>query len=234
MTKKAVKQKKSTLKKEIILIDFDGVISKNSVLYNFRTAHQFINQFIPVPFESVFHFLKSTTAFSMRDTLSFLFSSLGISDISELQQEQLLKNLYKNYTSIEIEEYFYHFLDFCDKKSIRYFIFSSADKVLKEIPEFCNRVGIKNIYNLEGRSKADSNTYLSLAKDLKINLEKAILIDDTPLALQVGKLHGLTTIMMINDVFTLEDFQTFKSYIDYKINTFSDLGEVVNEILYGK
>ena len=39
--------------------------------------------------------------------------------------------------------------------------------------------------------------------------------------------------MMINDVFTLEDFQIFKSYIDYKINSFSDLGEILNEILLG-
>lgn len=233
MTKKAITQKRAT-KQETILIDFDGVISKNSILYNFKIAHQFINQYMPVPFEYVFHFLKNTTAFSIKNTLNFLFLSLGISDISELQQEQLLKKIYKNYTTVEIEEYFYHFLDFCDKKSIHYFIFSSANKVLKEIPEFCNRVGIKNIYNLEGRSKADSNTYLSLAKDLNINLKKAILIDDTPLALQVGKLHGLTTIMMINDVFTLEDYQTFKSYIDYKINSFSDLGEIVNEILFEK
>jgi FMN phosphatase YigB (HAD superfamily) len=224
MAKNVVTLKRSTIKQKTILIDFDGVISKNSILYNFRTAYQFINQYTPVPYESVFHFLKSTTAFSMKTTLDFLFTSLGISDISELQQEQLLRNLYKNYTTVEIEEHFYHFLDFCDKMSIRYYIFSSADKVLKEIPEFCNRVGIKNIYNLKGRSKADSSTYLSLARDLNINLEKAILIDDTPLALQVGKLNNLTTIMMINDVFTLEDFQTFKSYIDYKINSFSDLG----------
>lgn len=232
MAKKAVTINK--LLKNTILIDFDGVISRNSILNNFKTAHHFISQHIPIPFEALFYFLKSTTAFSMQHTLDFLLSSLGIANLTEVQRELLIRELYKNNTTIEIEDGFYRFLDFCDDNLIRYLIFSSADKVIKEIPEFSSRIGIKNIYNLNGRSKADYNTYSEVAKELKINLKKTIFIDDTPLALQVGKLHGMTTMMMINDVFTLEDFQIFKSYIDYKINSFSDLGEILNEIFLEK
>lgn len=230
MTKKST-TKLPIKKPEIIFIDFDGVISRNSVLYNFHTAHQFINQYTPVPFEALFNFFKSTTSFSMQQTLYFLLSSLGISYISKIQQEQLIMDLYKNNNELKIEPDFFGFLDFCDNNLIRYLIYSSADKSIKGIPELINRIGNNNIYNLNGRSKAASNTYLEAAKELGIDLKKCMYIDDTPLALQIGKLQGMTTVMMLNDVFTLEDYRMFKSYIDYKINTFSQLEELIQKLL---
>jgi 2-hydroxy-3-keto-5-methylthiopentenyl-1-phosphate phosphatase len=211
-------------KPEVVFIDFDGVISKNSVLSNIKSAHTFINQYISIPYEALFTFFKSTTSFSMQHTFGFLLTSLGI-DMSESNQEQLMLSLYENIKTI-IEADFYDFLDFCDRNSIRYLIYSSADKGIKRIPELIDRIGINGIYNLNGRSKANRNTYLEAAKELKIDLKNSMYIDDTPLALQTGKLHGMTTVMMLNSVFTLEDYQIFSSYIDYKINSFTELLEI--------
>jgi beta-phosphoglucomutase-like phosphatase (HAD superfamily) len=214
----------SIQKPEMIFIDFDGVISKNSVLLNIKSAHQFISQYTPIPYEALFSFFKSTTCFSLQHTTSFILSSLGIEDkLSEFYQEQLIKKLYDN-TQIKIEDDFYQFLDFCDCNSIRYLVYSSTDKGVKRLSELINRIG-NNICNLNGQSKANYGTYSNVAKELKIDLKKCMYIDDTPLALLTGKLHGMTTVMMLNDVFTLEDYQIFSLYIDYKINSFTELLE---------
>lgn len=215
-------------KPEMVFIDFDGVISKNSVLVNMKNAHHFINQYTPIPYEVLFSFLKCTTCFSLQETIDFLISSLGIEDkLSQSHQEQLIMELYTNFGT-EIEDDFYQFLDFCDRNSIRYMIYSSAYKGLQGISKLVNRIGKNNIYNLNGHSKANYNTYSEVAKELEVDLEKCIYIDDTPLALRTGKLHGMTTVMMINDVFTLDDYQIFSSYIDYKINSFSELLKTLN------
>lgn len=224
MTKKLKKEVK-IYKPELILIDFDGVISKNSVLLNIKSAYEFINKYLPLPYETILSFIKNTICFSVEQTIDFLFKSLGIEDkISEFHREQL--KFYNN-PLIKIEEDFYGLLDYCEKNSIQYLVYSSANNGVKKIPEFIKRIGKDKIYNLNGRSKANFRTYLELAEELKIDLNKCLYIDDTPLALRTGKLHGMTTVMMINDVFTIEDYRVYSLYIDHKINSFVELLNVL-------
>ncbi len=235
MTKKATTNKNSIKKKpDTIFIDFDGVISKNSILYNFKSAYQFINQYISIPYDTVYSLLKSTTAFSMKNTLDFLLASFGITDISRKQQGQLIKNLYKNNIEVKIEDGFFDFIDFCEDNSINYFIFSSAGLSIKGIPELVNRISNNCIYNLNGRSKVNPKTYQEAANELGLDLKKCLFIDDTPLALQIGKIQGMITVMMLNDVFTLEDYQIYSSFIDFKINSFTELGVIFNDVFFRK
>jgi beta-phosphoglucomutase-like phosphatase (HAD superfamily) len=216
---------------EMIFIDFDGVISKNSVLLNMKNAHQFINQYTAIPFKALFDFLKSTTCFSFQHTISFLLSSLGIEEeISGTDLEKAIADIYSN-VEIKIEADFFKFLDFCDRIPIPYMIYSSAAKGIKELSVLSDRVGKNNIYDLSGRSKASYATYSATAEDLKLNLNKCMYIDDTPLALRTGKLHGMTTVMMLNDVFTLVDYQVFSSYVDYAINSFAELEAIIRKRL---
>lgn len=228
MTKK-LKRDKRIQKPELILIDFDGVISKNSVLLNIKSVYHFINQYTPLPFETILSFIKNTICFSMEQTVDFLFKSLGIEDkISEFYQEQL--KFYNN-PQIKIEDDFYDFIDFCEKNSINYLVYSSADKGVKGIPEFINRIKNK-IYSLNGRSKANYHTYLEMVEELKIDLNKCIYIDDTPLALRTGKLLGMMTVMMINEIFTIEDYQVYSSFIDFRIKSFTELKNILIDTIF--
>lgn len=211
---------------EMIFIDFDGVISKNSLLDNIKNVHWFINQYTPLPFEFVVSFFKCTMCFSVQHTLNFLFSSLGIEDkLFEIYQEQVIKKFYDN-TQIKIEDDFFRFIDFCDHNSFRYLIYSSRDNSIKKLSETINEFNANSIYDLKGRSKANYKTFLEVANELDLNLNKCVYIDDTPLALRTGKINGMTTIMMLNDIFTVEDYQIFSPYIDYKINSFAELSEM--------
>jgi len=207
-------------KPEMILIDFDGVISKSSILFNIKYFHRFINQYTPFPLKALICFLKSTLCFSMQHTISFFLSSIGLED-KILECYQTIES-YDN-IPVKIEDDFYQFLDFCDRNLIHYLIYSSRDQSVKKFTEITNRIGNNRTYDLNGRSKANYNTFSETAKELAIDLNKCMYIDDMPLALRTGKLHGITTVMMLNDIFTLEDYQIFSNFIDYKINSFTEL-----------
>lgn len=219
----------STQKPEIIFIDFDGVISKNSILTNLNNIHQFINRYTPLPFETLLCLFKWTTCFSIQDTINYLFSSLGIENkIYEFYQKISQVDSYNN-IPIKIEDSFYQFLNFCDNNTIRYLLFSAAVNINQT--QLANRIGNHNIYNLNDRSKANYYTYLETAKELDIDLKKTMYIDDHPLALLTGKLHGMTTVMMINDVFTIKDYNIYRSYIDHKINSFTELETIITKAI---
>jgi beta-phosphoglucomutase-like phosphatase (HAD superfamily) len=210
-------------KPEMIFIDFDGVISKNSLVDNIQNVHWFINQYTPLPLEALISFFKTTMSFPMQDTFHFLFSSLGIADkLLEFRQEKMMMKFYDN-TRMKIEADFFRFIAFCEDNSFPYTVYSSRDQSVKKLSDIINRFSDNHIYDLKGRSKANYDTFLEVANELGANLKQCVYIDDTPLALRTGKLHGMTTIMMLNDIFTLADYQIFSSYIDHKINNFTEL-----------
>lgn len=214
-------------KPEMVFIDFDGVISKNSVLVLFRFIHRFINKYTPVPFEFLQEFLKSTICFHGRQSMELLFSSLGIENKLPVFYQELMQT--ESFDSIEItlEPDFYSFINFCNSNFIPYQIFSSANKKVKRLSELINKIGSENICNLNQRPKSRYDTYAEVAKELEINLNNCLYIDDVPLALRTGKLHGMTTVMMLNDIFTIDDFRRFSASIDYKINSFTELEELL-------
>lgn len=218
----------SIQKPEMVFIDFDGVISQNSVLVLFKFIHQFINRYTPVPFEVIQDFLKSTICFHGKQSTELLFSSLGIEDklpefFPELGKTEKFEDI-----QIVIEKEFYSFIDFCNSNSIRYQIFSSASRNVKRFSELIDRIDSTNIYNLNQRPKARAATFLEVAKELEIDLKNSLYVDDAPLALLTGKLHGIKTVMMLNDVFTINDYKRFSSYIDYKINSFTELEAILS------
>lgn len=210
-------------KPDMIFIDFDGVISKSSLIDNIKNYHWFINQYVPIPFEFTVDFFKITMCFPVQSTISYLFSSLGIEDrLPELYKEEVINKFYDN-EKIKIEEDFFQFIDFCTKNGLPYLIYSSRDNSYKSLADVITGFDPSRIYDLKGRSKGNYNTFLEVGDELNLNLSRCIYVDDNPLALQTGKRHGMTTIMMINDIFTLKDYDIFHSFINYKINSFADL-----------
>ncbi|WP_024834400.1 HAD hydrolase-like protein [Ruminiclostridium josui] len=218
-------------KPQTVLIDFDGVISKNSVLLLFNCLHGFINRYTPFPREALLEFFKSTVSFPVKSSMELILTSLGIEDkIMELYREVSQMQDYGG-TGIKIEENFYSFIDFCKKNSISYRIFSSASKNVKRFSELLERVDNSCICNLKGRSKARYATFSETSQELNIDLKKCLYIDDSPSALMTGKLHGITTVMMLNDIFTLKDYGIFNEFIDYKVNSFKEVEAIIENIM---
>ena len=207
--------------KKGIFIDFDGVISKSSVRVTIDFIHHFFNQREPISYNFVESYVKIVSCFPVEDSVNLLFKSLGM--------ERYLKNFYEEFenrdsdSSIIIEKAFYEFLDFCEKNSIEYRILSLASKKRLELIRNFNPKKILDIKY----SKANSNTYSTILKLFAKNKIEWFQLDDSPLALRSGKKAGLKTIMMLNDVFTIKDYNLNKEFIDYKTFSFNHIKKII-------
>lgn len=209
--------------KKGIFIDFDGVISKSSVRITIDFLHSFFNKREPISYNFVENYVKVVSCFPVEDSVKLLFKSLGM--------ERYLKSFYKEFKALDsdssriiIEQTFYEFLDFCDKHSIEYRILSLASKNRLELIKGINP---KRILGLE-YSKANSKTYASILKSFSKNKIEWFQLDDSPLALRSGKRAGLKTIMMLNDVFTIKDYQLNKEFIDFKTVSFNHIKKLIS------
>jgi beta-phosphoglucomutase-like phosphatase (HAD superfamily) len=211
-------------KKAGILIDFDGVISKNSIQMTCNFIHDFINRFTPIGSEYIENYIKVIASFPVADTVKLLFNALGIGDrLEQFQREFLEFDSDKN--NFIICDDFEEFIEICHKNSIVYKVFSLAT------PERLRHIDCLDgdaVLALNNVSKADSATYTNLARDMGLNLKNWYYIDDNPMALRAGKLAGLITAMMTNNMYTEADYQIFKEFIDVRVTSFRELGNIAN------
>ncbi|HNW27396.1 MAG TPA: HAD hydrolase-like protein [Spirochaetota bacterium] len=202
-----------------MLIDFDGVISRNSVLVAQQFSYDFINSLEPIPFETFQSYFKLATCFSQEQAIALFFTSLGLdNELPRFLKEFKSLNSHKNMT-IEIDNKFLSFIDYCDKNDLKYTIFSLAE------PERMQKLGLRAvdaIYPLRDVSKANTSAFLRVISDLDIDPGQWIYIDDNPLALRAGKRSGLHTVMMLNDVFTISDYHMYSDYIDHTVENFPE------------
>lgn len=217
-----------------VFLDFDGVISKNSVDHTIKLLSNFINkvspnQNFPISKNYIKKYFKCVSAFPTEKSIHFLFSSLGLEDkINLLYNEIKRTDLDLKSDKIVIEKDFEEFIRFCKKNRIRYYIISlTSSERLKKIEKI---VGRKAFYKLNKGSKADTILFTSLIKELGINPHEWFYLDDSPLALRAGKVAELNTVLMKNNVFTESDFKEFKNSIDYKVSSFKEFQSLLSRI----
>lgn len=217
-------------KPEMVLIDFDGTISPNAVSLILQSLHQFINRFTVYPIEELSGFFKRTICFPADRSMHLLFSSLGLE--AELPEFYRMVTRLEEYdgTPVAIEPSFFSFLDFCDEQGIAYRVFSSAQSTVKRFSLLQERIGSQHIYDLKGRPKSSSSTFISAAEDVGFALNRCLYVDDSPLALHTAKLNGISTVMMLNEVFSLPEHGTFSSSIDLVIRSFGELTAAFGEV----
>ncbi len=206
---------------EGFLIDFDGVILKNFPDLVSKFIYNYINKLTPINYETIISFVRLFISFPTKDFFTFLFNSLGIEEhfedfinkVSNLEDNGEIK--------FEIDDYFNTFIDKCNNNQINFKIFSMADtrRILKTI----HNIKLEDIYSLCENSKSNTRTFSHLQKELKIDLNKWVLIDDDPFSLRSGKLNGMFTIMMQNNVFGESEYYLYKDYIDVKVNSFKEV-----------
>lgn len=208
------------IKLKKILVDFDGVISKNSLTVTLDFAHHYINMFVPVSYQTIKNYYASVNSFNLELGLKLLFSSLGIEDKlpAFIRQLSCLKEFNSN--KIEIDKEFYKFIELCTKSNFEYSIFSLASK--RKVLNFL-KIDEDKIADLNNISKSDENVFTNQIDG--IESRNVILIDDDPFALRTAKLAGLKTILMRNDLFTESLINTYKNAIDVVVSDFKELNQ---------
>lgn len=206
-----------------VLIDFDGVISRSSVKNTIIFTHEYINKVQPIPYKFIENYIKLILSFPVESSVALLFDSLGLSS--------LIKDFYSRFNDLDldssrivIDEEFYQLISFLEKNKLDYRILSLASK---------DR--IKNIRNIDyskianvGKSKADARAFSDFIKDM--NFFDWVQLDDSPIALRTGKLSGLTTVMMLNDIFTVADYRPFQQFIDYKTSSLTGFLKILKKL----
>ncbi len=212
------------MKIEGFLIDFDGVVVKNSPGLGSKFIYEYINKYTPISYGNVKSMVRLFGSYPQQDTYKFIFSSLGIGEhLADFSlQISKFEDLYRK--DIVIDGSAEKFIVYCKNNGIMFKIFSLAGtgRIMKVMP-YINK---SDIYSLEGRSKADSKTFSLLEKELGIDPARWVLIDDDPFSLRSAKMNGMFTIMMKNDLFRKRDYSSYRDYIDLKVRGFSEIIEI--------
>jgi FMN phosphatase YigB (HAD superfamily) len=207
-----------------IFLDFDGVISSNSVGLMHKWVHEYVNQktLTPVGERTVREIAKMTTTFPPKAVLDFMFRSFGleinVSEVQQLMHEQISSFLM-------IEPSFYQLISFCAQNNIQLKILSQRSSVsgaLNQLEQFSG-LNSSMVCSTQGMSKADPACYAQIGTDLQIDLSDWLLVDDSPYALRAAKIAGLKTALMVTPTFNMDDYLEYKDLIDLRLLSLEDL-----------
>ena len=209
---------------EMVLIDFDGVISANIVSVMLKASHKFMNQYVPLPFEVAKSGMKSSVCMPMEASLNLSFGVHGLEEkIPEFFQVMMNVESYVG-EKIAIRPDFFRFIDYLEVQNIDYRIFSAADKRAPHVQQVISQLNKADIFfPLEGRSKQSLKTYPEVARELGVDLNNCLMVDDACQALAVAQKFGITTVMMANELFTEADFELWQPHIAHMAHSFEEL-----------
>ena len=202
------------------LVDFDGVIAKNSIEISLSYTHDFINKFTPYHINSLKNYYAAINSFDLKEGLSLLFRALGIEDYLPELTDGLNSLKEYNKQPILLDPGYFDFVAFCKSNDIGCSIFSLANSGKIE-----NLLGFKPdlIKPPSSRfSKADPVVYSQICESLYLKPREIIVIDDDPLVLRSAKISGMRTILMGNEFFN-NYVPPYQNYIDMMVDSFVEV-----------
>lgn len=219
------KELKKIPKPDLILIDFDGVICRNSPDFVTRIFYEIISEVTPITLEFVTAYFRVVMSFPVSSSIDFLLSNLGVTPEEKKAILSRFKVAVTNSRSLfEVEKGFYDFLNVCKSLEIDYKILSLASDDRLSVLALPNDAFLP----IEGRSKADVNTFREV---FNISKAKSILyIDDSPLGIRTSKLSGMSSILMFNALFGFSEYFYFKEYVDFTVSSFSEIIKITESL----
>ncbi len=217
------------MKIEGILVDFDGVISRNSAMLTFKFLYGFLCDIYKIPLSTVLSYYKIVLNFPLKESIDLFFDSFGL----ENRKNEFMK-LHHNLIdlqgeSVGIEKDFMDFVDFCSENDIALKVVTmlkkESDKRLSYISSIIDKCNIISIDDYGGKSsKASPFVYGKILDQNKSDRHKTwMCVDDSPIALRSAYENDIITVMMMNDIFTVVDYRLYKKYINYRVDSFVKL-----------
>ena len=206
---------------KIILLDFDGVVSPNSiglqrdwVVRRLAATGQIGEGILDDLVRSV------STSVPARVSLELLSLIYGIKwsdeDLAALEREVTAGTV--------IDGAFNDLLATCRAKGISLKIVSTASsRLLRAMPRLDERM----LCPPPGDSKADPKTFRRLAATLDTAANETLLVDDTPMVLRAAKLAGFQTALMNGPLYDEQDYADHRIYVDMRCDSLSDILRLV-------
>lgn len=202
--------------KKYLLLDFDGVISRNSTADIMNATYAFISEFKDINrilFDELF---KALVPFPLFESINFFMSSIGLEDKKDLLLSKITKISHdtSEFESLTSE---WNELGYTIK------IYSSSRHYSNENHPFKSQLSNDIFIQTNSHSKINSNSFRDIATALDSSPGNIIYIDDCPMAVCIAKSIGIHAIMLINNVYTINDFNKTLNYNCQGITSLSQL-----------
>jgi hypothetical protein len=204
------------LMKKCLLLDFDGVISRNSTADIMNATYAFISEFKDINrilFDELF---KALVPFPLFESINFFMSSMGLEDKKELLLSKI-KTITHDTSEFESLATEWSKFGYSIKiySSSRHYNNGSSPFKLKHLNDL--------FIQTDSHSKINSNSFRNIANHLNISPENIIYVDDCPMAVCIAKSIGIHAVMLINNVYTINDFNKTLNYNCQSITSLSQL-----------
>ena len=212
----------------MVLIDFDGVISRNIVSMMLKATHQFMTQYVPLPWEIARQGMKGAVCMPVEASVRQGFQANGLEE--KIPEFIAVMSRLEEYVGEEVtvRPGFYDFIALCEVQGIPYRLFSAANPQAPHVQKLLGRLHNPDLFfPLEGYSKQSVKTYPYVAEALKIDLNRCLMVDDACQALAIAGQFGVHTVMMTNDLFTEDDFAIWQPHIDHMADTFEEVSQIM-------
>jgi beta-phosphoglucomutase-like phosphatase (HAD superfamily) len=210
--------------KKCLLLDFDGVISRNSTADIMNATYAFISEFKDINrilFDELF---KALVPFPLFESVNFFMSSIGLEDKKELLLSKI-KTITHDTSEFESLTAEWSELGFTIK------IYSSSRYYNNGNTPFKSPYKNDLFIQTDSHSKIDPNSFRNIAADLDISPKNIIYVDDCPMAVCSAKSIGIHAVMLINNVFTMNDF---KKTLNYNCQSITSLSQLTPLLLANK
>ena len=210
--------------KKCLLLDFDGVISRNSTADIMNTTYAFISEFKDINrllFDELF---KALVPFPLFESVNFFMSSIGLEDKKELLLSKI-KTITHDTSEFESLTTEWSKLGYTIK------IYSSSRHYGNGSSPFKSQLPNDLFIKTDLHSKIDSNSFRNIATGLDISPENIVYVDDCPMAVCIAKSIGIHAIMLINNVYTMNDF---KKTLNYNCESITALSQLTPLLLANK
>ncbi|MEU8587551.1 HAD-IA family hydrolase [Streptomyces sp. NPDC048664] len=211
-----------------LLLDFDGVLSLNASSLLLRALHEGINRHTDLPRDATTAQFKAISTFPQRDSLRVLFAGLGIEQHLAAEIAALRALTAVDGVALALGDGAEEFCAEQRAHGVRLRVFSTMDRATARRALLDGLFEDRDFVPLDHASKADPDTYTALlVAENETHPERWLLVDDSPLALRAAKIAGLRTVLMRGEVFTDADVAPFDSFIDARVASFAELGDVL-------
>lgn len=202
--------------KKCLLLDFDGVISRNSTADIMNATYAFISEYKDINRILYDELFKALVPFPLFESINFFMSSIGLED-----KKELLLSKIKTITHDTSE--FESLITKWNELGIIIKIYSSSRHYSNVNSPFKSKLQNNLFIQTDLNSKINSNSFRNIASDLGISPENIIYVDDCPMAVCIAKSIGIHAVMLINNVYTINDFNKTLNYNCQSITTLSQL-----------
>jgi len=205
---------------KLLLLDFDGVISRNSIALQRDWVMRRLCAEGVVGSGVVDDLVRAVaTSLPARTSLELVSLIYGV----EWSTEDLATMAREVGSAITIDSDFEMLRAACRAHAIPLKIVSLAEGLHRLLPQ----LEARDFCPPPGRSKADPTTFRKLAASLEVPAPETLLVDDTPMVLRAAKLAGFQTALMSGALFDEQDYDEHRQYIDLYCNSLCDVLRLV-------